>query len=101
MRGSARGYHTVVRSWSLLCLSTLLVCALFILSASKPIYESFPNSSSQGAVHDPILVMRLLRPILVRIINTVFDCLPTGIIVNVYLVINSVCFWSRNEYFHF
>ena len=58
MRGTARGYHTVARAWSLLCLSIVLCGALIIL-----------NASYGPTDHDPILVMRLLRPILVSFFN--------------------------------
>ena len=54
MRGTARGYHTVARAWSLICLSIVLFGALTLL-----------NASYGPTDHDPILVMRLLRPILV------------------------------------
>ena len=54
MRGTARGYHTVARAWSLICLSIVLFGALTLL-----------NASYGSTDHDPILVMRLLRPILV------------------------------------
>lgn len=54
MRGVARGYHTMARAWSLFCLSLVLIGALCLL-----------NASYGAPDHDPILVMRLLRPILV------------------------------------
>ena len=58
MRGTARGYHTVARAWSLICLSIVLSGALLLL-----------NASYGPTDHDPILVMRLLRPILVSFIS--------------------------------
>ena len=56
MRGVARGYHTMARAWSLFCLSLVLIGALCLL-----------NASYGAPDHDPILVMRLLRPILVSV----------------------------------
>ena len=61
MRGVARGYHTMARAWSLFCLSLVLVGALCLL-----------NASYGAPDHDPILVMRLLRPILVRNRNDLY-----------------------------
>ena len=59
MRGVARGYHTMARAWSLFCLSLVLIGALCLL-----------NASYGAPDHDPILVMRLLRPILVKMTFT-------------------------------
>jgi len=73
MRGTARGYHTVARAWSLLCMSIVLCGALIIL-----------NASYGPTDHDPILVMRLLRPILL------LSVFAFGLALNVYV-------WDRNK----
>lgn len=78
MRGVARGYHTMARAWSLFCLSLVLIGALCLL-----------NASYGAPDHDPILVMRLLRPILLL---TVF---ALGLSVNVYIWENYNVPWQQ------
>ena len=53
-RGMVRGKHTIGRAFSLLFLSLILFGAIFLLH----FILGYPD-------HDPILVMRLLRPVVV------------------------------------
>lgn len=67
-RGMVRGRHTIGRSYSLIFVSGVIISALFIL-----------NTLFGYSDHDPILVMRLLRPI---VLLTIFSF---GISTNVYV----------------